>query len=411
VKHTLIVLAALGLFAATMFGFRVIPADASINPCTDGTTDLPQGTVTTEYTVQAPPADRSYNGYPTSGHTRTRMESNREGTNGSGPDHGIKLGGDTVPSRLCIGGPVIDGDYPYTLTWRQMHDSPPRGGYGLQMFSNDIEIKDLRVDNVEDGIKLQNCPEDDGTTDCNVQKPTGKANIDSYFATNIRDDMIDDDDCMPFSIDDSWLEGHTGISEQEESSSTGNCVSSGEDSTINVSDTAIRSMPTNAYDGGVEDDFAGGGKWLKWQGSTTHHTVVFTNTILAVDQIPRSGWSSLDMPGANGTPGDTQWVGTGNYILYLNMKGQAYGGPTPGTQGIPGPGAPNEVHFLSGGTARKFYWSHRNQWLSDHGLATRSGDGVCGTPTDCDLNTKDDPVGGFGTATANFGVGAGIQEP
>jgi hypothetical protein len=383
-------------FVAVMMamGFVGTPrVDASINPCTDGTTDLPSGVSTTPVEIGSPPADKSYNGYPTDTHTRTRMQSNFEG----GTDHGIKLGGTTVPSRLCIGGPVIDGDYPYTLTWREMHESPPRGGYGLQMYSMDSEIKDLRVDNVEDGIKLQNCPEDT-STDCNVQKPGGKAVIDGYFQTNGRDDAIDDDDCMPFTLLDSWIEGHTGISEQEESSSTGNCVSSGEDTTINVSDTAIRTMQVNAYDGGVEDDFAGGGKWLKWQGTTAHHTVVFTNTILAVDSIPRSGWSSLDMPGANGTPGDTQWVGTGNYILYLNMKGQTYGGPTPGTQGIPGPGASNEVHFLSGGTARKFYWSHRNTWLSDHGLATRSGDGVCGTPTACDLNTQDDPVGGFGTA-------------
>jgi hypothetical protein len=78
------------------------------------------------------------------------------------------------------------------------------------------------------------------------------------------------------------------------------------------------------------------------------------------------------------------------------------------TVGRPGPmgrvlewgcgGGANAVHFLSGGTARKFYWNKRNDWLDAHGLATRSGDNVCGTPTACDLNTQDDPVGGFGTA-------------
>jgi hypothetical protein len=139
-------------------------------------------------------------------------------------------------------------------------------------------------------------------------------------------------------------------------------------------------MPVSKFTPAHGDDFAGGGKWFKFQdnnGVEDHHTLQLTNVALAVDRQPRSGWGSLDMPGANGTPGATTWAGT-NFILYLNTAGEPYGGPMPGEQGIP-----SSVTFLSGQAARDKYTDLRDDWLEEHGCARR------GTS---DLNPKDDPM-------------------
>lgn len=359
-----------------LFTLHIAAADAAINPCQDGTTVLPTGTQVNPYENFAPPEDRSFDGY-----------NSRFTPNAPSNDHGVEIGGEApLRLRLCLGGPVVDGNIPnsYTSTWTQWHDNI--GGFGVRMYAKDIEMADMTIDNVEDGIKLQNCPEhgsppNGGDTFCQAQQPGGKANITDVHIFNHHDDGIDDDDCIPFNLNDSLLEGHTGISVQEESSSTGACVSSGEDNTINITNTIIRTMPVSAFDP-ANDDFAGGGKWFKFQGSHPHHTLVLSGVTLVVDQIPRSGWPSLDLPGFNGTPGDVQWLGSNNQILYLNRQGQTYHGPFPGSQGIPNSG-PNAVAFKTGQDARDEFVAKRKAWYERHG---------CTDPGATDLNPKDDPV-------------------
>jgi hypothetical protein len=83
------------------------------------------------------------------------------------------------------------------------------------------------------------------------------------------------------------------------------------------------------------------------------------------------------MPGFNNdATGATTWAGT-NFILYLNTAGEPYGGPMPGTQGIP-----SNVTFLSGTAARDKFIEKRDAWLTSHQCDAR-GD---------EINPKDDPM-------------------
>jgi hypothetical protein len=253
------------------------------------------------------------------------------------------------------------------------------GGYGLQLFSLNIRATDMRIDNVEDGIKLQNCAEDapGGGTTCDAQQPGGRWTVDGMYMTNIRDDSLDNDDCLPGDIDDSLFDGvHTFYSEQEESSSTGDCVGDLEDHTTSMTNLIVRLDQTNAD--ADADPIDGPGKWFKCQGTHEHHDLSLSNVVLAVDEMPRSGWDSLDMCGAGGTPPSTTttWLPhSGNIILYLGDD--TYGGPRPrDTNG-------DLIPFQTGSQARATYGSRRNTWLTQHHYDTIPAS---------DLNQFNDPV-------------------
>ena len=348
-----------------LFSTSALPADATeIHPCNGPVIGM-GGTRYAFYENETPVNNASYNGF--------RFRSTAP--NAANHDHAIKLGGKTVVDKLCIGGPIVDGSFPYSLTWRQMH---AYGGYGLQLFSKLITATRLRIDDVEDGIKMQNCAEDvpGGDVSCNRQRSGGRWRVSQLYMTGIRDDSIDNDDCMPGDVTDSLFDGvFTFLSEQTESNSTGNCVSPGEDTTIGITRTIVKLQQNNAFNP-TQDQHPGAGRWFKWQGATPHHRLVIANTILAVEKQPRSGWDSLDLPGTPGTPGAVTWVAnSGNMILYLGND--AYKGPRPAG-----------VIFKTGAAARSTYVAARNHWLARHNIPTLGSD----------LNSKDDPVTRVGPA-------------
>jgi hypothetical protein len=368
-----------GLFVALLLVLAApARADAAgeANPCSGGTTTFPSGVQSSPYENKTPAEDQIFDG-PNTTYVPDAYDN----------DHGIELGENLLRDRLCLGRVNVKNviDPSYEKSWRFWHDSI--GGHGAQVFSKSINIGDMYIHGGEDGIKLQNCAEGNppvGSDGCHVQQPGGIFVIKDVAIRNHHDDAIDDDDCMPGTIDNVLIEGHTGISVQEESSSSGPCQSSGEGN-INLKNSIIRTMPVNAYDGGPaaggEDKFPGGGKWFKWDEkagtANDHHTLNLTNVALVVDRRPRSDWSSLNMPGGAGEPGATTWAGT-NFILYLNTAGEPYGGPMPGEQGIP-----SSVTFLSGAAAKTKFEELRNDWLTDHGCTARPAG---------DINPKDDPM-------------------
>jgi hypothetical protein len=364
------------VIALTVFGWSALPASAAITPCQDGTTALPSGLQTDPYINANPIEDRSFDG-PDSTFAVDSPTSPQ--------DEGITIGEDVLRNRLCLGRANVKNtlDPNYQQSWRYWHDQI--GGHNVQVFSKSINIGDMYLHGGEDGIKLQNCPEGNppaGSQGCDVQQPGGTFTIKDVAIRNHHDDAIDDDDCMPGTIDNVLVEGHTFLSVQEESNSSGPCQSSGEGN-INVKNSVIRTMPVNAFTPADGDDFAGGGKWFKWDENANtandHHTLNLTNVVLVVDRKPRSGWSSLNFPGAAGEPGATTWSGSNNFILYLNTAGEPYGGPTPGTQGVPNNGT---VTFLSGTDARNKFIEKRDAWLEAHGCAARNDE----------INPKDDPM-------------------
>jgi hypothetical protein len=352
-----------------MWALPLNAAQAEENPCTGSNISLGNGTFTQPTEIGSPTNNATYVGH------QYKSTAPQQG----GANHAVKLGGTTVVNMLCLTGPIVDGNMGYNTSWTAQHAV---GGYGFQLFSKDIEAMDLLIDNVQDGIKLQNCAEDapGGTEDCKEQKAGGRARLVGVLEQGIQDDAIDNDDCMAVDVEDSLFDGvHTGYSEQMEDSATGYCISYLEDTTNRFTDVIIRldiNHTFNPCPGSGCDDFHGAGKWFKCDNGPLSpprrlHSLVLDNVTLAVQEKPRLGWDSLDMCGQVGGPNEapnttTTWLaGTSSAILYLGDD--TYGGPHPNDiNGDP-------IPVYTGATARSMYETRRDAWRTKWGYSNING--------------------------------------
>ncbi|MBI2120227.1 MAG: fibronectin type III domain-containing protein, partial [Parcubacteria group bacterium] len=258
----------------------------------------------------------------------------------------VDITGDTGAQHIIWRGGVIIGSIPTTWTWRQAHDDI--GGSGVTIHNNGLaEWQYLRVHNVEDGLKPRENPEYSNGSRFLVR---------DCYMTAIRDDSIESDRYEPGTVQDCLFDGvFTFISEQNENVGTNDPIGPSEDDTIYIKRVYVRLYPTNAFDGGVEDKYHGGGRWFKWMPrGTTNHKLAVSDSVFAVGAIPRLGWSNLDVPP------EVTWVGANNFILWLGTPG-AYGGPKPAG-----------VTFLEGQPAKDKWVAVRNKWLTDHGLPAQT---------------------------------------
>lgn len=265
------------------------------------------------------------------------------------------------PNNLCVNNGVINGHIPLEWDWTTTHDY---GGSGDRtVFSGLSSINNVRIHNVEDGVKFRE--RGDEVEYSNV----GKWHSSGLYMTAIRDDAVENDDFIPGTVEDSLFDGiWTFYSEQWQTAGPNSTIGPDEDTNVYVNNVLVRLYTTN-------NNEVGGGKWFKIQGDTPHHQIHISNSIFAVDKEPRHGWGSLDIPAG------TTWSGT-NYILWLGTPG-TYVGPKP-----------SGVIFMEGQQALDKWNESRNSWLTAHGYAPRPED---------DLNPMDDPVvapGEVVTATA-----------
>ncbi len=273
---------------------------------------------------------------------------------GNGSNRAFNVGNaEPPPLDVCVFGGVVNGHIPLTWGWDQTHTY---GGHGDRTVTSRLAVIDgARVHNVEDGWKPRESVVSSGVSGTYPNR--GIMLMRNTYMTGIRDDSIENDEFMPGTIEDSLFDGvWTFLSEQWQTGGT-NTVGTNEDQYIDVNRVYVRLYTTNGGE-------VGGGKWFKWQGLTPHHKLKITDSVFAVDKMPRSGWSSLSIPAG------TTWMGT-NYILWLGTPG-GYGGPKP-----------SGVIFLEGQPAKDKWNEVRNNWLSIHGYEPR--------PID-DWNPMDDPV-------------------
>jgi hypothetical protein len=324
----------------------------TVNPppttCTGPTVTL-TGTTASKYTNASPAASTTFN-------LTTWMST---AVTGSGASQAFDIGGSSVPNGVCVTGGVVKGSIDITKDWRYVHDSV--GGFGYRTAMSGLEVIDgARIHNVEDGWKPRECVT--SSDSCATFKNAGaKMLMKNVYMTGIRDDSIEDDDFLPGDIQNSLFDGVWSFLSEQQQGSTGSGVGTGEDPNIRITNDYVRLYTTNPPNGGP-------GKWFKWQGTTSHHTLIITDSVFAVDHQPNtnpgSGWGNLSIPAG------TQWKGT-NYILWLGPVG-TYGGPKPAG-----------VNFVEGQQAIDKWNSVRNTWLSAHGYQQR--------PVG-DFNPMDDPV-------------------
>ncbi len=342
-----------GLSASTVYVYRVRAVDAAGNLSGYGSTAsaTTQSSSMNTITLTGTSASR----YTKSISSDTLFDAS-QWTNTSVSDSpknstAVDITSSTGVKNIIWNGGIIKGSVPTSWTWREVHDGVNGtgfGGVGVKIQNSGLaEWKNLRVHNVEDGMKSRENPE---------YSNTARFYVHDCYMTAIRDDAIEDDRFEPGTVENCLIDGtFTFMSEQNENVGTNDPIGPSEDDTIYVKKTYVRLYPTNAFDGGVEDQYHGPGKWFKWQGrGVANHKVAVSDSVFAVGTTPRSGWSSLDIPS------EVTWVGSNNFILWLGATG-GYKGPKPGG-----------VTFLEGQAAKDKWVAVRNKWLTDHGLPAQS---------------------------------------
>jgi hypothetical protein len=239
-------------------------------------------------------------------------------------------------------GGVVIGSIPRTYSWEEAHSF---GGTGIRIESTGPATWErIRVHNVEDGMKAREIPEYSNTASFVVR---------DCYMTAIRDDSVEDDRFEPGRVENCLFDGvHTFISEQNENVGSSDPIGSSESDTIYIDHVYVRLYPTNDT---TTETYKGGGKWFKWQGrGVENHKLRVSDSVFAVGETPRGGWSNLQIPS------QVTWVGSGNFILWLGKPG-AYQGPKPAG-----------VTFLEGQAAGDKWIQVRNGWLTSHGLPAQS---------------------------------------
>lgn len=196
----------------------------------------------------------------------------------------------------------------------------------------------IHVDNGDDAIKPIESP---------AFADSGRFLVEGVYATNVRDDSIENDFFMSGTIRDDLFDGvHTFLSEQCQPC-TGPSISAGEDPNVYISNVLVRLKDMNT-------DLRGG-RFFKYQGDATHpeHHPVITDSVFAITQAPNSGWDVAGFEGA-------EFHGT-NYLLWLGTG--AYGGSVPAA-----------MTFLQGQAAADKWCQVRADWLTSHGRSVGTCD-------------------------------------
>jgi len=109
---------------------------------------------------------------------------------------------------LCIGGGMVRGNYPRRASWSYMHGNCCNTA-GLEVKAPRPTVEDLRIDNVEDGIR--------------VRSPADGFVVRGVHLSHIFDDAIDDHECLSGTVEDVLSDGsYVGISSRPNAGQDGN---------------------------------------------------------------------------------------------------------------------------------------------------------------------------------------------
>jgi len=226
----------------------------------------------------------------------------------------------------------------FAYTWTQAHDACS-GGPRITVSGGVAEFSGFFVTNGDDAIKPREAPEFSGQ---------GSFLVEGVYATQVRDDVIENDNFMAGTVRDSLFDGvHTFLSEQCQPC-TGPTISAGENPNVRITDVLMR----------IEDPSADDreGRFFKYQGdgNPQHHPII-TDSVFAMSEEPNSGWDVAGFQGA-------EFHGT-NYLLWLGTVG-TFEGETPAG-----------ITFLQGQAAADKWCQVRADWLTSHGRSV----GTCVT--------------------------------
>jgi hypothetical protein len=215
------------------------------------------------------------------------------------------VGNRTAADRTCVVGGTIRGQADDSQTWDYYHDR--YNAACVKIIATDwMQVRDVRCDNVEDGIK----PEESGVNANNTE-----FYVSGTYLSRVRDDCMENDYTVGGVLyDNLWEQCNTGISERPSSDRSWSTPSS---ETLTLDHMLIGLYETpHVEDGRV---VMGENKLFKW--SDSGNRVVIKCSTFRVNTVSLSGKSSMTLPPGTviddsacpNNPSTIVWLGGGAY--------------------------------------------------------------------------------------------------
>ena len=199
----------------------------------------------------------------------------------------FRLGGG---AGVCVSGGTVSGQYDRSLGWQAMHDM---NNAGVVLDGPDITLENVRVDDVEDGIRPQ----------------SGPFTVRGAWLSYVRDDCVEDDHLAGGLIDDSLFDGcYVGVSERP---SPGSGLD-GRAGLLTVQHSLIRLEAMPGPRGGLPTDL-GHGVFFKWDPMASG--LALHDDVFLAERVSQSGGGAMAMPDALGACSNNVmvWLGPGDY--------------------------------------------------------------------------------------------------
>ena len=252
------------------------------------------GTVlTSQWAAHAPAADTTYD---LSGVTSTAYPA----TNSP-----FAVGTRAPASRTCVMGGTIRGNADDSKPWQVYHDE--YNAACVKIIAVEwMQVRGLRCDNVEDGIK----PQESG-----INANNARFTVTGTYLSRIRDDCMENDYTVGGLLHDSlWEQCNTGISERP---SGGRAWPTPSSETLVLDHMLIGLYETPHIEGGQV--VMGENALFKW--SSSGNRVVIRCSIFKVDSVSLNGRDAMAMPPGTviddsacpGNPSTIVWLGGGDY--------------------------------------------------------------------------------------------------
>jgi len=202
----------------------------------------------------------------------------------------VNLGGG---SAICVAGGVELGQYDRTLSWAEMHSI---NNAGLRFENPFFTVENIRIDNVEDGIR----------------PVAGPFTIRGAWLSYIRDDCVENDHVQPGLIDDSLFDGcYVAISERPSPAIAASGFD-GHNDLMTIQNSLLRLGRMPGPRGGLATDL-GNGQFFKWSSLATK--LELDNNVFMAEQVGQSGADTMGVPASLVSCSNNVmvWLGGGPY--------------------------------------------------------------------------------------------------
>jgi hypothetical protein len=207
----------------------------------------------------------------------------------------------SAPGKNCVRNLRVVGQQSRSLTWREMKESYDGDAILFKRYTGALTVEHVWLDNVMDGISPRST---DNTSPWIVR---------GVYARNVRDDFIENDQCLPGIVDDVLVDGtFTFVSTRPGKRQP--CPAA---NTTVVRRSLVRLQCQPHADRATEAKYpscdAGTGHGQLWKWSTAAGPVAVTDSIFVVPTHSVNGPKAMGFPRGTYTNVALVWLGLGPY--------------------------------------------------------------------------------------------------